>query len=143
MPPAYNVARYVGGGYLRWYSEQKGRLMAYQRRSYLEHTAVRVKDIHWHIRFFEQALGMPVRSVQGNRDAPVQVWTVGGVQLVSDEDYEGPEGRMVHLGIMTENLENALEEVHKFGVIEMPQGHNWFRTPDGLAIELMQAPEAE
>jgi len=113
--------------------------MAYENKSYLEHTAVRVKDIHWHIRFFREALGMPVRSTQGPEDDPVQVWTVGGVQLVSDKAFEGPEGRMAHLGIMTEDLEAALEEVYKWGVTELPQGHNWFALPDGLQIELMQA----
>ena len=112
--------------------------MAYDKKSYLEHTAVRVKDIQWHIRFFEQALGMSLRSVQGEREDPKQVWTVGGVQLVSDKSFEGPEGRMVHLGIMTDDLEAALEEVYKWGVTELPNGHNWFALPDGLCIELMQ-----
>jgi catechol 2,3-dioxygenase-like lactoylglutathione lyase family enzyme len=113
--------------------------MAYEKKSYLEHTAVRVKDILWHIRFFREALGMPVRSTQDSEDDPIQVWTVGGVQLVSDKAFEGPEGRMAHLGIMTEDLEAALEEVYKWGVTELPQGHNWFALPDGLQIELMQA----
>ena len=116
--------------------------MAYDKTSYLEHTAVRVKDIHWHIRFFKEALGMPLRNIQGDEDDPIQVWTVGGVQLVSDKNFEGPEGRLVHLGIRTDDLEAALEEVYKFeGVQEMPQGHNWFTLPDGLAIELMQDPD--
>jgi catechol 2,3-dioxygenase-like lactoylglutathione lyase family enzyme len=113
--------------------------MTYGKKSHLEHTAVRVKDIQWHIRFFREALGMPVSGIQGSEDDPVQVWTVGGLQLVADKDYNGPEGRMVHLGIRTEDLEAALEEVYKWGVTEMPQGHNWFTLPDGLAIELMQA----
>ena len=117
--------------------------MTYQKTSYLEHTAVYVKDIHWHMRFFEQALGMPLRNIQGSEDDPVQVWMIGGVQLVSDKDFDGPEGRMVHLGIMTKDLEAALERVYKWGVTEMPQGHNWFILPDGLAIELMQAPKEE
>ena len=116
--------------------------MAYDKKSYLEHTAVRVKDIHWHIRFFEQALGMPLRSVQGEKEDPKQVWTVGGVQLVSDKSFEGPEGRMVHLGIMTDDLEAALDEVYKFpGVTQLPNGRNWFALPDGLQVELMQAPK--
>ena len=114
--------------------------MPYRGTSYLEHTAVRVRDIHWHLRFFEQALGMPVRSVQGNPEDPVQVWLVGGVQLVSDKGNDGPQGALVHLGIMTENLAEALEAVYTFDVVELPQGRNWFRTPDGIAIELMQAP---
>jgi predicted enzyme related to lactoylglutathione lyase len=109
------------------------------KRSYLEHTAVRVKDIQWHIRFFGEVLGMSIRSVHGPEDQPTQVWTIGGIQLVSDPGFEGPEGRITHLGIMTEDLEASLEEVYKWNVTQMPQGRNWFALPDGLSIELMQA----
>ncbi len=112
--------------------------MAYEKKSYLQHTAVYVKDIKWHIRFFEEALGMPVDRAQGPEDDPEQVWTVGGVQLVAAPDFEGPEGRMAHLGIVTEDLDAALEEVYKWGVEEMPQGHNWFTLPGGMPVELMQ-----
>jgi len=113
--------------------------VAYTKTSFLEHTAVRVKDIHWHIRFFKEALGDPVRQVQGDADDPVQVWTKGGVQLVSDTSFEGAEGRMVHLGIRTDDLEEALEVVYSFdGVKELPNGRNWFELPDGLQVELMQ-----
>ena len=113
--------------------------MAYQRRSYLEHIAIRVKDIQWHIRFFKEALGMSLRSVDGPRDHPKQVWTIGGLQLVSDPNFEGPEGRVAHLGIMTEDLEGVLEEVYKWGVTQMPQGRHWFALPDGLIVEVLQA----
>lgn len=114
--------------------------MPYGKKSYLHHTAIRVKDIHWHVRFFREALGMPVDHAQGDEADPVQVWTVGGLQLVSAKDFAGPEGRMVHLGIMTEDLEAALAEVYKWeGVRQLPNGRNWFELPDGLQIELMQA----
>ena len=113
--------------------------MAYPKKSYLEHTAIRVNDIQWHIRFFKEALGMPIRDLEGPKDNPQQVWTIGGVQLVSDPNFEGPEGRVAHFGIMTEDLEAALEEVYKWDVTEMPQGRNWFKLPDGLCIELLQA----
>jgi hypothetical protein len=113
--------------------------MIRREKSYLEHTAIRVKDIQWHIRFFGEVLGMSVRSVDGPEDQPKQVWTIGGLQLVSDPGFEGPEGRIAHLGIMTEDLEASLEEVYKWNVTRMPQGRNWFALPDGLSIELMQA----
>ena len=113
--------------------------MAYQRRSYLEHIAIRVKDIQWHIRFFREALGMTLRSVDGPEDHPKQVWTIGGLQLVSDPNFEGPEGRIAHLGIMTEDLESTLEEIYKWDVTQMPQGRHWVALPDGLVIELLQA----
>lgn len=114
--------------------------MGYDKASYLQHVAIRVKDIHWHIRFFGEALGMPVSRVAGDPENPQQVWTVGGLQLVSDPTFAGPEGRIAHLGIVTEDLEKALEEVYRWeGVQSLPQGRNWFRLPDGLEIELMQA----
>ena len=97
-----------------------------------------VKDIQWHIRFFA-AIGMPVERVAGDEANPDPVWTVGGMQLVSAPDFEGPEGRMAHLGIYADDLEAALEEAYKWGVEAMPQGRNWIRLPDGLAIEMMQA----
>ncbi|SNS81023.1 hypothetical protein SAMN05446037_102215 [Anaerovirgula multivorans] len=113
--------------------------MAYQKKSYVEHMAVRVKDIQWHISFFQEVLGMTIKSVDGSQDNPKQIWTIGGLQLISDPTFEGPEGRAAHLGIMTEDLEAALEEAYERGVIELPQGRNWFVLPDGLCIELMQA----
>jgi catechol 2,3-dioxygenase-like lactoylglutathione lyase family enzyme len=119
--------------------KKDGNAMVCQKRSYLEHTAIRVKDIQWHIRFFGEALGMSVQSVDGPADHPKQVWTIGGLQLVSDPNFAGPEGRLVHIGIMTEDLEAALDEVYKWGVTQTPQGRNWFALPDGLIIELLQA----
>ena len=114
--------------------------MAYQKRSYVEHVAVRVSDIDWHIRFFREALGMPVREVDGPADNPRQIWTVGGVQLMADPGFAGPEGRLAHLGVMTEDLEAALAEACAWeGVSAMPQGRNWLALPDGLCVEILQA----
>jgi catechol 2,3-dioxygenase-like lactoylglutathione lyase family enzyme len=113
--------------------------MTSQNKTYVEHAAIRVKDIHWHVRFFKEALGMSVRSIEGPEDHPKQVWFFGGVQLVSDPGFEGPEGRSAHLGIMTEDLEASIEAVNRWAVTQMPQGRNWVALPDGLVIELMQA----
>ena len=108
-------------------------------KAYVEHVAIRVKDIHWHIRFFEAVLGMTMREVDGTRESPRQYWTLGGLQFIHDPRHEGPEGRLAHLGVMCEDLEAALAAAQAFGVTEMPQGHNWLRLPDGLALELIQA----
>jgi catechol 2,3-dioxygenase-like lactoylglutathione lyase family enzyme len=113
--------------------------VSYPKKSYVEHVAVRVKDIQWHIRFFRDALGMPIREVDGAADNPRQIWTVGGVQLIADPGFEGSEGRLAHLGVMTEDLEAALSEVYNWGVTQMPQGRNWIALPDGLCVELIQA----
>ena len=113
--------------------------MAYSGKSYVEHVAVRVSDINWHIRFFREVFGMTLREVHGPEDAPTQVWTIGGMQLMSDPDFKGPEGRLAHLGIMTEDVAAALREAQAWGVTAMPQGSNWMALPDGLALELIQA----
>ena len=114
--------------------------MAYQKRSYVEHVAIRVRDIGWHIRFFREALGMAVREYDGPQDDPKQVWTVGGVQLMADPDFTGPEGRLAHLGVMTEDVEAALEAAYAWpGVTAMPQGRNWLSLPDGLCVEILPA----
>ena len=113
--------------------------MAYQRRAYLEHVAIWVKDIHWHIKFFHDVLGMTMREVDGTPEEPRQYWTLGGMQFIASPGFQGPEGRLAHLGVMCEDLEAALTEARKFNVTEMPQGPNWLRLPDGLAIEFIQA----
>lgn len=108
-------------------------------KAYLEHVAIWVRDIHWHIRFFEQVLGMTMREVDGPLDAPRQYWTLGGLQFIHDPQHQGPEGRLAHLGVMCEDLEAAIAAALPLGATPMPQGRNWLRLPDGLAVELMQA----
>ena len=108
-------------------------------KAYLEHVAVWVKDIHWHIKFFHDVLGMTMREVDGDAANPRQYWTLGGMQFIASQEFAGPEGRLAHLGVMCEDQEAAIAAAHKFGVTEMPQGRNWLRLPDGLVIELIQA----
>ena len=114
--------------------------MTFRNKSYVEHVAFKVKDIDWHIRFFRDALGMTIREVDGPADNPRQIWTVGGVQLMAEPEFEGPEGRLAHLGVMTEDLEAALAAAYAWdGVNAMPQGRNWLALPDGLCVEVIQA----
>lgn len=112
-------------------------------KAYVEHAAIRVRDIHWHIRFFREVLGMPMREVDGPADNPRQYWTVGGIQLMAAPDFQAPPsndaGWLAHLGIMVNDLEAALQAAQPWGVQELPQGRNWLQLPDGLALELIQA----
>lgn len=108
-------------------------------KAYLEHVAIWVEDIQWHIRFFEDVLGMAMREVDGPVDAPRQYWTLGGLQFIHAPGREGPEGRLAHLGVMCEDLEAALAAARLYGASEMPQGRNWLCLPDGLVLELIQA----
>jgi lactoylglutathione lyase len=108
-------------------------------KAYLEHVAIWVKDIHWHIRFFEDVLGMTMREVDGTVDDPRQYWTLGGLQFIHNPNYDDPEGRLAHLGVMCEDMESALAAAQRYDVRDMPHGRNWLRLPDGLAVELIQA----
>lgn len=110
--------------------------MAYQKKSYIEHIAVRVKDIRWHIQFFEEALGMPVVNWIGNQHKPDQAWLAGGIQLISDTS--NLDGRLDHIAIITENLDEAVHEAVIRGGVIFHKGSNWIELPDGLVIELIQ-----
>lgn len=112
--------------------------MAYSKRAYVEHAAIRVRDIEWHIRFFREVLGMTLRDDRRG-ETPSQVWTVGGVQLIADPTFGGQEGRLAHLGIMVEDQAEVLREAAAWKVTELPQGQNWLQLPDGLCIEILQA----
>ncbi|MBS7009385.1 VOC family protein [Anaerostipes sp.] len=104
--------------------------------SYLEHMALRVTDLDWHIDFFKEVFDMPVRMQLGevpNR----KVWLHAGIQLNEVPDFEGAEGRADHMGIMTEDIERVLEKAYARGVKELPQGHNWFALPSGICIEVI------
>ena len=108
-------------------------------KAYVEHVAIWVKDIHWHIRFFHEVLGMEMREIQGPAGNPQQYWTLGGLQFIASPDFAELEGRLAHLGVMCEDQAAAIEGARRFGAVEMPPGPNWLRLPDGLALELIQA----
>ena len=91
-----------------------------QPKAYLEHVAVFVRDIHWHIRFFEEVFGMTMREVDGTTEAPRQYWTLGGMQFIHQPDFSA-EGRLGHLGIMCEDVEASLAAARRYDVQPMPQ----------------------
>jgi catechol 2,3-dioxygenase-like lactoylglutathione lyase family enzyme len=112
--------------------------MVYGKRAYVEHAAIRVRDIEWHIRFFREVLNRTLRDDRRGQ-TPSQVWTVGGLQLIADPGFAEPEGRLAHLGIMVEDQAAVLREAAGWGVTQLPQGPNWLRLPDGLCIEILEA----
>ena len=111
-------------------------------KAYIEHVAIRVRDIGWHIRFFHDVLGMTMREAQGPIDDPAQYWTLGGMQFISDPGFAGPEGRLAHLGVMCEDQPAAIAAGLANGATLSSEGTNWLRLPDGLVLELIQAEPA-
>lgn len=113
--------------------------MAYQGRSFLEHTAIYVHDINWYIRFFQETLGMAVKKMKGSPEHPDRVWLEGGLQFDSTVNVSS-NGRMAHIGIVTEHLEAALNAMYACtGVMQVPdKQRNWVRLPDGLVLEMFE-----
>lgn len=114
--------------------------MGYTKSSFVEHVAMYVKDIGWYRNFFEETLGMKVKQVDGTSDNPQQVWTVGGLQFIADPNFNGPGGQMAHLGIVTEDLDKALQEIYSWDQVSQVAGKekNWVLLPDGLILELFE-----
>lgn len=112
-------------------------------RAYVEHVALRVRDIGWHMAYFREVLGMPMREVDGPLESPRQYWTVGGLQFIATPDLQAlpsnDAGWLAHLGVMVTDLEAAISATMQRGGRPLPQGRNWLQLPDGLAVELMQA----
>jgi predicted enzyme related to lactoylglutathione lyase len=113
--------------------------MAYAPKGYVEHSAIFVKDMGWHIKFFGEVFGMGIRTQTMDGDKVAQVWLDGGIQLTVKPDFDGAGGGFNHLGIMVEDLDKAVDAAYTFGVTQMPQGRNWVYTPEGIGIEIMKA----
>ncbi|WP_410217360.1 VOC family protein [Paracoccus sp. (in: a-proteobacteria)] len=108
-------------------------------QAYVEHVALFVSDFQPHLAFFREVLGMDVNRTAGPEENPRSIWLEGGIQLLLWPEQEGVEGRLAHLGIMVEDLPEAIERARAAGARSLPAGNNWLSLPDGLQIELMQA----
>lgn len=104
--------------------------------SYLEHMALRVKDLDWHVNFFKDVFDMPVRMELGQKPER-KIWLHAGIQLNEVLDFSGPEGRADHLGIMAEDVQNVLKKAKEWGCTTLPQGENWIQLPEGICIEVI------
>lgn len=122
-------------------------------RAYLEHVAVRVRDIQWHIRFFETVFGWKIRMSEGadgimsqsgdgiqmdvGVSSPKQVW-IGGIQLISEPLFDGTAGRAHHVGVRCEDVDQAMRAAYTFaGVTHLERGRNWLVLPEGMVVELL------
>jgi acyl dehydratase/catechol 2,3-dioxygenase-like lactoylglutathione lyase family enzyme len=112
--------------------------------SFVEHVAVRVRDINWHIAFFRDVLGMPLRDEpprdrKANADQPQRAWLSGGILLVSDPAFEGVNSPLVHIGVIAEDAAAVLQEARARGVSTLPDEPRCLTLPDGINVEVTQA----
>ena len=106
--------------------------------SRLDHVAIKVSDIELYVDFFAQVFKMEVTSIDGDPKRPLQLWIQGVIQLISDPDFQGPEGRSAHIAVAVDNIDLVLAEAIKFGAVSQAKGPNWIEMPDGLVLELLE-----
>lgn len=113
------------------------------RLALVDHVAVRVADIAWHIRFFQEVFGMRIKEIDGPTEAPQQVWLDAGIQLIATVRHEpapsNEAGWLAHIALKVADREAVLGQAVRCGATVLPQAANWVQTPDGLALELFQA----
>lgn len=109
-------------------------------KAYVEHVAIRVRDIAWHIDFFAKVFGMTVRMMDGDAQAPKQVWTVGGIQLIADPGLTDPVDCFGHIGVMADDAKSLIDAALAHGgVTHQERGRHWLVLPDGIVVEILQA----
>lgn len=105
--------------------------------AYVEHTAFFVRDIVPMIDFFRDVLGMGVTKLDGDSNAPSQAWLQGGIQLIADPNFAGPEGRFGHLGIVCKDVPAAIAASRARGAVSTAKGDNWLLLENGILLEFL------
>ncbi len=105
--------------------------------AYLDHVAFTVRDIAPHLAFFRDVLGMTVTKQDDGPDRLRQVWLLGGLQIVEDADFSGPEGRFAHLGLICADVPAAIIGARAHGGRSTEKGAHWIEMPDGLLLEFL------
>ncbi len=109
-------------------------------KSFVDHTAITVKDIDWCIHFFGEVCGMEVTRRKEIDGELKQVWLAGGLQFVAaPEDWQS--GQPHHIGLVVENLDDTRAKMLTYPGVESIPGRpaKWLRLPDGLVLELFDA----
>lgn len=103
--------------------------------TYVEHTACRVKDLDWCVRFFTEVFDMPIRLSLGEKPNR-KIWLHAGIQLNEDLAFDEKKGRLDHIALMTTDYDNVHEKCLAWGCTILPIGDNWLKMPNGIIIEL-------
>lgn len=99
------------------------------------HTAVKVRDINGTIKLLEDLLGFNILRKKGDGEIPTAVWFEEGLQLVYDPDFDGPEGRLHHIGILVSDKDAMVQKCKQIGLTEVRP--NWYALPEGLVLEFL------
>ena len=99
------------------------------------HFAIKVKDINGTVKLLEDLLGFKVDRKAGEGETPLHVWFEEGLQLVSDPDFNGPEGRLHHIGVIVPDKDEIIEKCKELSFSEVRPG--WYALPNGIVLEFL------
>jgi hypothetical protein len=99
------------------------------------HTAVKAKDINSMVVLLQDLLDFHEIRRTGEGEIPSNVWFEEGLQLVHDPGFEGPEGRIHHLGVLVSDRDAVVQECQRRGFHEVRP--NWYALPGGLVLEFL------
>lgn len=108
-------------------------------KSFVEHVAVMVSDIDWHIDFFTNACGMKITRRQESNGAVKQIWLQGGIQLVKAKPGEVIHN-FHHIGLVVSDFNIARKIMLSYAEVKPLEGkpEKWLQLPDGIVLELFQ-----
>lgn len=104
----------------------------------VHHVAVNSDHFPDTVRFFLEVFQMEVSRTAG--EAPNRkLWFRQGIQVNEVSQIPHGASQYDHIGIAVTDKTETLQKAAAFGCKPLAGKPNWFATPDGIVIELMEA----
>ena len=105
-------------------------------RSHIHHAALKVADLDWYTKFFQDVFGMTYQKSSGERPAR-KLWFNEGIQLIEVDAESSHTGHFDHIAIAVDDIPGIVEASINMGCSRLPDGENWIALPNGARLELM------
>jgi catechol 2,3-dioxygenase-like lactoylglutathione lyase family enzyme len=104
----------------------------------VDHVALAVPRLAWHVALFEEVFGMAVTAE--DLGEPHQVWLDGGLQLIEGHGAPAAGGVLAHVAIEVEDRACVTAALARSGCVELERGPSRWSLGEGLVVELVDAP---
>jgi len=104
----------------------------------VDHVALAVSRLAWHVALFDEVFGMAVTAE--DLGEPRQVWLDGGIQLIERRSAPVIGGVLAHVAIGVEDQARVAAGLARNGCVELEHGPSWWALGEGLVVELVDAP---
>ncbi|MDA8058155.1 MAG: VOC family protein [Actinomycetota bacterium] len=107
------------------------------RASRVDHVALCVCRLAWHVALFEQVFGMTLEADEPGE--PHQVWLEGGIQLIECREEPPTGGALAHVAIAVADPSEAGGALARWGCRQLERGPLWWSLSPDLVVELVDA----